>query len=152
LPPLFLLPATFCNILHHTAPHCTTLHHAAPHCTTLHHTAPHCTALHHTATAVCPFALAPLLCFLANSCISVIETPAKWCQTNLYTQVPCEEHAVRVEGGEGGGGGGLEEERFSCSLTPNLKQVGVITGDRVRYAPILGGDMAGAESSVGRRL
>ncbi len=44
--------------------------------------------------------------------------------------------------------------RYSCSLTPNLKQTGVVTGDLVKYAPVLAGDEseAGARGVITQRL
>ena len=62
--------------------------------------------------------------------------------------------------GGGGGGGGNDDnaarcpadadalrvrllhldQRYSCAVTPALKQVGVVTGDRVTFAPVLGGE------------
>ena len=39
----------------------------------------------------------------------------------------------------------LREFICKCVCIHRLKEVGVITGDRVTFAPIVGGDMAGAD-------
>ena len=48
----------------------------------------------------------------------------------------------------------LHALRYSCSLTPNLKQTGVVTGDLVMFAPVLAGDEseAGARGVITQRL
>uniref|UniRef100_A0A0C3SZL6 Uncharacterized protein n=1 Tax=Guillardia theta (strain CCMP2712) TaxID=905079 RepID=A0A0C3SZL6_GUITC len=40
--------------------------------------------------------------------------------------------------------------RYSCALNPSLKEIGVVTGDRVVFAPALGGDMTTSERSFAR--
>ena len=42
--------ATHCNTLQHTATHCNTLQHSATHCNTLQHSATHCNTLQYTVT------------------------------------------------------------------------------------------------------
>ena len=55
--------------------------------------------------------------------------------------------------GEEGAGDDGRRERCSCSLTPALKRVGVVTGDHVRYAPIVEGDeSAGMRGVIAARL
>ena len=49
-----------------------------------------------------------------------------------------------VEEGEMGQG-----VRYSCSLTPTLKEAGVITGDRVVFAPVLRADIPSAGRAAG---
>ena len=60
---------------------------------------------------------------------------------------------VEQDLGEEGAGDDGRRERCSCSLTPALKRVGVVTGDHVRYAPIVEGDeSAGMRGVIAARL